>query len=192
MSTTITTVRGSAPALPEPQGPGRRPGAVLALARFEARELLLQIPVLVFIVLYLGFTTARLVFQDGMSDYPVLNTVDRGTQTAPLLLAIALLVCTNAAALRSRKHGTVQQFDVMAMEPWRRVLAHVLSAVPFAVLTAVVVAAEFTREALKPGAIGHGSAGELAVGPLVVLMVEASPASCWRGSCPRPSRPYSS
>lgn len=117
MSTTITTVRGSAPALPEPQGPGRRPGAVLALARFEARELLLQIPVLVFIVLYLGFTTARLVFQDGMSDYPVLNTVDRGTQTAPLLLAIALLVCTNAAALRSRKHGTVQQFDVMAMEP---------------------------------------------------------------------------
>jgi hypothetical protein len=170
MSTTITTVRGSAPALPEPQGPGRRPGAVLALARFEARELLLQIPILVFIVLYLGFTTARLVFQDGMSDYPVLNTVDRGTQTAPLLLAIALLVCTNAAALRSRKHGTVQQFDVMAMEPWRRVLAHVLSAVPFAVLTAVVVAAEFTREALKPGAIGHGSVGELAVGPLVVLM----------------------
>ncbi|MEU9666598.1 ABC transporter permease [Streptomyces bobili] len=170
MSSTITTVRENAPALPEPQGPGRRPGAVLALARFEARELFLQIPVLVFIVLYLGFTTARLMFQDGMSDYPVLNTVDRSTQTAPLLLAIALLVCTNAAALRSRKHGTVQQFDVMAMEPWRRALAHVLSAVPFAVLTAVVVAAEFTREASKPGAIGHGSAGELAVGPLVVLM----------------------
>ncbi|MGX1270882.1 ABC transporter permease [Streptomyces phaeoluteigriseus] len=170
MSATITTVRESAPALPEPRGPGRRTGAVLALARFEARELLLQVPILVFLLLYVGFTTARLMFQDGMSDYPVLNTVDRGTQTAPLLLAIALLVCTNAAALRSRKHGTVQQFDVMAMEPWRRVLAHALSAVPFAALTAVVVAAEFTREALKPGAIGHGSVAELAVGPLVVLM----------------------
>ncbi|OQD55965.1 ABC transporter permease [Streptomyces phaeoluteigriseus] len=170
MSATITTVTDSAPGLPETQGPGSRTGAVLALARFEARELLLQIPVLVFLLLYVGFTTARLTFQDGMSDYPVLNTVDRNTQTAPLFLAVALLVCSNAAALRSRKHGTVQQFDVMAMEPWRRVLAHVLSTVPLAVLTAVVVAGEFTREALKPGAIGHGSVGELAVGPLVVLM----------------------
>ncbi|MET9506147.1 ABC transporter permease [Streptomyces sp. NPDC006622] len=171
MSTTITTLRESAPGLPEPQEPGgRRTGPVLALARFEARELLLQVPVLVFLLAYVGFTAARMLFQDGMSDYPVLNTVDRGTQTAPLLLAIALLVCTNAAALRSRKHGTAQQFDVMAMEPWRRVLAHMLSAVPFGALTAVVVAVEYTREALKPGAIGHGSIGELAVGPLVVLM----------------------
>ncbi|MFC9287851.1 ABC transporter permease [Streptomyces sp. NPDC057052] len=170
MSTTITTVRGAAPALPEPPGSGRRTGAVLALARFEARELLQQVPILVFLFLYVGLTVARLAFQDGMSDYPVLNTVDRDTQTSPLLLAVALLVCTNAAALRSRKHGTVEQFDVMAMETWRRVLAHLLSAVPFAALTAVVVAAEFTREALKPGAIGHGSVAELAVGPMVVLM----------------------
>jgi hypothetical protein len=170
MNTTITPLRESAPTLPEPPRPARRTGAVLALARFEARELLLQIPVLVFTVLYIGLVVVRLMYQEGMDDYPVLNTVDRDTQTAPLLLALALLICTNAAALRSRKHGTVQQFDVLAMEPWRRTLAHLLSVLPYAVLTAVVVAATYMWEALKPGAIGHGSLGELAVGPLIVLL----------------------
>ncbi|WP_425247455.1 ABC transporter permease [Streptomyces sp. NEAU-NA10] len=170
MTTTITPPSDPAATLPEPPRPVRRTGAVLALARFEVRELLLQIPVLVFLALYVVQVVARLTRQEGMDDYPVLHMVDRGTQTDPLLLAIAVLVCTNAAALRSRKHGTVQQFDVLPLEPWRRTLAHLLSVVPFAALTAVVVAATFTREALKPGAIGHGSLGELAVGPLTVLL----------------------
>lgn len=170
MNTTITPLREPAATLPGPDRPARRTGSVLALARFEARELLLQIPVLVFTALYVGVVAVGLMRQEGMDDFPVLHRVDRETQTAPLLLAIALLVCANAAALRSRKHGTVQQFDVLAMEPWRRTLAHLLSVVPFTALTAVVVAAEFTREALKPGAIGHGSLGELAVGPLSVLL----------------------
>jgi hypothetical protein len=170
MNTTITPVEDATPALPAPSHRPRRTGAVLALARFETRELLFQVPVLVFLALYVILVAVRLMRQDGMDDFPVLHMVDRETQTAPLLFAIALLVCTNAAALRSRKHGTVQQFDVLPMEPWRRTLAHLLSAVPFAVLTAVVVTVEFAREALKPGAIGHGSLGELAVGPLTVLL----------------------
>ncbi|MFI6039831.1 ABC transporter permease [Streptomyces sp. NPDC051315] len=170
MNSTITPLREPAPTLPGPERSARRTGAVLALARFETRELLLQIPVLVFTVLYVGLVVMGLMRQEGMDAYPILHMVDRETQTAPLLLALALLICTNAAALRSRKHGTVQQFDVLAMDPWRRTLAHLLSVVPFAVLTAAVVAAEFTWEALKPGAIGHGSLGELAVGPLTVLL----------------------
>ncbi|MFF3503523.1 ABC transporter permease [Streptomyces sp. NPDC003247] len=170
MSATITPVDASAAALPDAPRPSRRAGAVLALARFEARELFFQIPVLFFSVLYAGLIALRMTRQEGMDDYPVLSVVDRGTQTPSLLLAIALLVCTNAAVLRSRRHGTVQQFDVLAMEPWRRTLAHLLSALPCAVITAIVVGVEFTREALKPGAIGHGSVGELAAGPLTVLL----------------------
>ncbi|MDX3244051.1 ABC transporter permease [Streptomyces sp. ME18-1-4] len=170
MSTGTPTVGGPASMRTEPPREGHRAGAVLALARFETRELLQQIPVLFFFALYVGFVVLRLMSRDGMDDFPVLNTVDRRTQVAPLLFAVALLICTNSAALRSRKHGTVQQFDVLPMEPWRRTLAHVLSVIPYAALTALVVAAEFTREALKPGAIGHGSLGELAVGPLSVLM----------------------
>ncbi|MEU1192406.1 ABC transporter permease [Streptomyces sp. NPDC005859] len=170
MSTTIPTSTEPARTLTEPPREGRRTGAVLALARLEARELLQQIPVLFFFALYVVLIALRLMSNDGMDDFPVLNTVDRRTQVAPLLFALAMFICVNAAALRSRKHGTVEQFEVLAMEPWRRTLAHVLSVLPYAGLTALAVAAEFTREALKPGAIGHGSFGELAVGPLSVLL----------------------
>lgn len=170
MSTTTPAITEPSRTLGEPPREGHRAKAVLALARFEARELLQQIPVLLFFALYVLLIALRLMSKDGMDDFPVLNTVDRRTQSAPLLFALALLICTNAATLRSRKHATEQQFDVLAVEPWRRTLAHVLSVLPFAGLTALAVAAEFTREALKPGAIGHGSLGELAVGPLSVLL----------------------
>ncbi|WP_079073673.1 ABC transporter permease [Streptomyces sp. Root1310] len=170
MSTTNPTITEPAATLTEPPREGHRARAVLALARFETRELLQQIPVLFFFALYVVLTALRLMSRDGMDDFPVLNTVDRRTQAMPLLFALAVFICANAAALRSRKHGTVQQFGVLAMEPWRRTLAHVLSVIPYAGLTALVVAAEYTREALRPGAIGHGSFGELAVGPLSVLL----------------------
>ncbi|MCH0566112.1 ABC transporter permease [Streptomyces sp. MUM 2J] len=152
---------------------GDRPwAAVLALARFEARELLLNIPVLVLLVLYLGYSLYGLVTaeQDGMTDYPVLQNADRASQTAPQLVALAVLLCVNHAVLRSRRHGTDRQFDVLPVQPWRRTLAHALSAVPFAGLVAVVVGAEFAWAASKPGAVGHGSFFELAVAPLSVLL----------------------
>ncbi|MEH0556377.1 ABC transporter permease [Streptomyces sp. B21-101] len=169
MSATTATLDEPARTLAEPPREARRTRAVLDLARFEARELLYQIPVLVFFVLYAGLVVLRLMSKDGMDAYPVLNTVDRRGQGSPLLFAVAVLICVNAAALRSRKHDTVQQLGVLAMEPWRRVLAHLLSVLPYVALTAVVVAVEFGWEAHKPGAIGHGSFGELAVGPLTVL-----------------------
>ncbi|MFD5588236.1 ABC transporter permease [Streptomyces sp. NPDC058733] len=168
MSATLTP---PAPAVTEP---GRTPGpwrAVLALARFEARELLLYIPVLVFLLLYTGYTLWQSFFhRDGMDDYPVLHYVDRSTQSGPLLVAIAVFLCVNRAALRSHRQGTDRHFDVLPVPPWQRTLAHALSVVPVAAVVALVVTAEFTVAALRPGAVGHGSVAELAVGPLSVLL----------------------
>ncbi|MEV7739006.1 ABC transporter permease [Streptomyces sp. NPDC088921] len=148
--------------------------AVLALARFEARDLLRYIPVLVTLVLYVGYTAWTLFdSKEGMDAFPALQDADRATQSGPLLFGVALFVCVNRCALRSRKRGTDRQFDVLVMEPWRRTVAHVLSVVPFAAVTALVVLGEFTRQALRAGAVGHGSLAELAVGPLYVLLCGA-------------------
>ncbi|MFJ8550297.1 ABC transporter permease [Streptomyces sp. NPDC093676] len=148
--------------------------AVVALARFEARELLLTIPVFVFFALYLGATLRKPLFsRDGMDDFPVLQNADRATQSGSLFLGIACLVCVHAAVLRSRRHGTDRHFGVLVLEPWQRTVAHALSVVPFAAVTAVVTAIEYGWAALKPGAVGRGSAAELAVAPLVVLLCGA-------------------
>jgi energy-coupling factor transporter transmembrane protein EcfT len=172
MSVVTETVAEST-VVPE-DDPRRAWAAVFALARFEARDLLRYIPVLVTLVLYVGYTAWTLFHQqDGMEAFPALQDADRGTQGGPLLLGIALFVCVNRCTLRSRRRGTDRQFDVLLMEPWRRTVAHVLSVVPFAVVTALVVLGEFTRQALRPGAVGHGSVAELAVGPLYVLLCGA-------------------
>ncbi|WP_328748472.1 ABC transporter permease [Streptomyces sp. NBC_00285] len=148
--------------------------AVFALARFEARDLLRYISVLVTLLLYVGYTAWTLFHEkEGMDAFPALQDTDRGTQAGPLLLGIALFVCVNRCTLRSRRRGTDRQFDVLLMEPWRRTVAHVLSVVPFAALTALVVLGEFVRQALRSGAVGHGSPAELAVGPLYVLLCGA-------------------
>lgn len=156
------------------EDPRRSWAAVVQLARFEARDLLRYLPVVATLLLYVGWTAWTLFHsEDGMDAFPALQDVDRDTQTGPLLLGIALFVCVNRCTLRSRRRGTDRQFDVLVMEPWRRTVAHVLSVVPYAVLTALVVLGEFTRQALRPGAVGHGSPAELAVGPLYVLLCGA-------------------
>ncbi|PAZ13204.1 ABC transporter permease [Streptomyces sp. SA15] len=154
--------------------PRRAWAAVFALARFEARDLLRYIPVAVTLLVYVGYTLWTLLFErDGMDAYPALQDADRATQNVPVLLGIALLVCVNRAALRGRRRDTDRHFDVLVMEPWRRTVAHALSVVPFGLLTALVVLGEFTWQALRPGAVGHGSVAELAVGPLLVLLCGA-------------------
>ncbi|MFE2299362.1 ABC transporter permease [Streptomyces sp. NPDC059445] len=172
MSTTDMVTR-TAPTGVEPSAEARvsRPAAVLALARFEARELLLQIPVLLFLTLYVGYAGWRLFLGgDGMDDFPVLQDTDRATQPTPMLLAVAVFICVNRAVLRSRRQSTDQHFDILPMEHWRRTVAHALSVLPLGAITALVVGFQFTWAALKPGAVGHGSLAELAVGPLTVLL----------------------
>lgn len=151
-----------------------RAAAVLALARAEARELHLQVPLVVMFALYVGHTGWKMFHDTGGEDaYPVLQEADRATQGATVLVAFAVLACVHRAMLRSRKHGTEQHFAVLVVEPWRRTVAHALSAVPVALATAAVVAVEFGWNALKPGAVGRGSLFELAVGPLTVMLCAA-------------------
>ncbi|MEV6942058.1 ABC transporter permease [Streptomyces sp. NPDC051172] len=170
----MTTVM-EATAPPVVHGEQRRSrAAVFALARFEARELVLQLPVAVTLLVYVGYTGWKLLFPpDGMDAYPALQDVDRATQTTPTLLGIVLFIAVNRAALRSRRRGTDRHFDVLVMEPWRRTAGHALSLVPFGVVTALVALVQFTWQALRPGAVGHGSVAELAVAPLYVLLCGA-------------------
>lgn len=149
----------------EPDGPFR---AVLALALFESRRLLTRIPVLLAFAVYLGWT----VWRSGKAwgDYPALQDADRATQGAPMLVGLAVLLSVNQAALRSRRYGTERHFAVLLLPHWCRTAAHALSVLAAALVTAVCVAGQFGREALRPGAIGQGSVGELLVGPLTVLL----------------------
>ncbi|MFF9809089.1 ABC transporter permease [Streptomyces coeruleorubidus] len=148
--------------------PGSSGAAVAALALFETRRLLTRLPVVIAFLVYLGWTVWR-----GGKDwdgYPALQDVDRATQSAPMLVGLAVVLSVNRAALRSRRHGTEQHFAVLVLPPWRRTVAHALSVVAAALLTAVCVAAQFGWEAFRPGAIGRGSVAELLVGPLTVLL----------------------
>ncbi|MEW2810412.1 ABC transporter permease [Streptomyces massasporeus] len=159
----------------KPLAPGVRnePGgsfkAVLALALFESRRLLTRIPVLLAFAVYLGWTVWRA--GKAWGDYPALQDADRATQNAPMLVGLAVLLSVNQAALRSRRHDTERHFAVLLLPHWCRTVAHALSVVAAALVTAVCVAGQFGQEALRPGAIGQGSVGELLVGPLTVLLM---------------------
>ncbi|KDN78577.1 ABC transporter [Streptomyces olindensis] len=148
--------------------PGGSWAAVFALALFETRRLLTRLPVIIAFAGYVGWTVWRA--GKAWGDFPALQDADRDTQAAPMLIGLAVLLCVNHAALRSRRHGTEHHFAVLVLPPWRRTVAHALSAVAAALLVAGCVAVQFGREALRPGAIGQGSVGELLVGPLTVLL----------------------
>ncbi|MBQ0882182.1 ABC transporter permease [Streptomyces sp. RT42] len=165
MSAVLTT---TAPDTVEagPRGAGVR--AVFALAGIEARRMLTSLPV---VLVFLGYVTWIVWRGDSdWSAYPALQDADRATQSMPMFFGLAIMMSANFAALRSRRHGTEAHFAVLVMPAWQRTAAHALSVVPAAVLTAVCVAGQFAREAVKPGAVGHGSPAELAVGPLTVLL----------------------
>ncbi|MBC2904045.1 ABC transporter permease [Streptomyces cupreus] len=142
--------------------------SVFALARFESRRLLLSIPVLVAFAVHLAWIVWHTL--DSYDGFPALQDADRDTQSPPMLVGLAVLLTVNLAVLRSRRRDTDRHFDVLVVTTWRRSAAHVLSVVPAALLTAVCVGVQFGWEALKPGAVGHGSPGELLVGPLTVLL----------------------
>ncbi|MET7478552.1 ABC transporter permease [Streptomyces sp. NPDC005648] len=145
--------------------------AVLALALFEGRRLLLRVPMLCALALYavwIGWTTP-----DYQGGYPALQDADRSTQFGPLLVGLAALFCVNQAVLRSKRRDTERHFGVLPLEPWRRTAAHALSLVPVALLVAVGVGVQFGWSALKSGAVGSGSPAELLVGPLAVLLFGA-------------------
>ncbi|TFV32426.1 hypothetical protein E4K10_20060 [Streptomyces sp. T1317-0309] len=130
-------------------------------------------PGFVFFALYLGATLRKPLFsRDGMDDFPVLQNADRATQSGSLpghrmpRMCARRLCCGPAPrdgpALRRPRHGA------LAAHGGTRAVRG-----PFAAVTAVVTAIEYGGAALKPGAVGRGSAAELAVAPLVVLLCGA-------------------
>ncbi|MER7927513.1 ABC transporter permease [Streptomyces sp. NPDC096057] len=167
----MSAVLDKAPLAARTEGQRQSWAAVLQLARFEARKLLLCVPVLAMFVLHAAWIVWR---TPGTGNgFPALQDVDRATQTGPMLPALAVLLCANQAVLRSRRQDTDRHFGVLVLEPWRRTVAHALSVVPAAALTALLVAAQFTWAVLEPGSVGHGSVNELLVGPLTVLLAGA-------------------
>ncbi|MFC5956623.1 ABC transporter permease [Streptomyces pratens] len=169
--TTTTTATVTPPAATAAAGPRASWAAVLALAGFEARRLLTRLPVLLAFAVYVGWTVWRT--RTSFAGFPALQDADRATQAAPLLVGLAVLLSVNQAMLRSRRYDTERHFAVLVLPPWRRTVAHLLSLVPTALLVAVCVGGQFGWEALKPGAVGNGSPGELLVGPLSVLLLGA-------------------
>ncbi|SDC88903.1 hypothetical protein [Streptomyces prasinopilosus] len=167
--TTTTTAIVTPPAGAAPAGPRASWAAVLALAGFEARGLLTRLPVLLAFAVYAGWTVWRT--RTSFDGFPALQDADRATQTAPLLVGLAVLFSVSQAVLRSRRYDTERHFAVLVLPPWRRTVAHLLSLVPAVLLVAVCVGGQFGWEALKPGAVGNGSPGELLVGPLSVLLL---------------------
>ncbi|MFI5568635.1 ABC transporter permease [Streptomyces sp. NPDC051740] len=167
--TTLTT--GTPVATVTAADPRTSWAAVFTLARFETRRLLLRVPVLIAFAVYLGATVWKT--RTSWDGFPALQDADRATQNAPLLVGLAVLLCVNQAVLRSRRYDTDRHLDVLVVQPWRRTAAHLLSVAAVALLTGVCVAGQFTWEALKPGAVGHGSPGELLAGPLSVLVLGA-------------------
>ncbi|MFD9111786.1 ABC transporter permease [Streptomyces bottropensis] len=166
----MTTLTGTPVAAPRPESIRVRGGrrAVLALARVEARRLLLHPLVLIAVAVYV---TLLLGSSDESEDtYPVLQDIDRETQIGQLLLGLAVMVAVNLAVLRSHRRGTEPYFGVLVLPSWRRTVAHLLSVLPTVLVGALIVAGQFTAAALKPGAVGHGSLSELATGPLLVLL----------------------
>ncbi|MFJ3671915.1 ABC transporter permease [Streptomyces sp. NPDC090106] len=145
--------------------------AVPVLAVFETRQLFRSLPLLLGFAVYLAWIVWK--GRDYADGNPALQDADRATQSVPLLIGLAVLLAVNQAVLRSRRRDTERHFAVLVMTPLRRTLAHLLSVVPVALLTAVCVAAQYGWQALKPGALGHGSPGELLVGPLTVLLFGA-------------------
>lgn len=163
--TAVTETRTVAPA-PARAADGRR--AVLALARVEARRLLLHPLVLAALVAYLTLV----LWPGGEPEdaYPVLQDIDRETQLGQLMLGLAAMIAANLAVLRSHRRGTDGSFGVLVVLPWQRTCAHALSVLPTVLVGSLVVAGQFTAQVLKPGAVGHGSVFELATGPLLVLL----------------------
>ncbi|WP_223189016.1 MULTISPECIES: ABC transporter permease [unclassified Streptomyces] len=164
----MTIESTTAKAVPEPSPTA----GVLALAGFEARRLLRSVPVLIALALHLAWIIWHT--HDSYDGFPALQDADRDTQGTPLLVGLAVLLATHRAALRSLRWDTERHFVTLVIPAWRRTVAHVLSVVPAALITAVFVGVQFGWESLKPGAVGRGSVSELLVGPLTVLLFGAA------------------
>ncbi|GIF00545.1 hypothetical protein [Paractinoplanes rishiriensis] len=159
-----------------PGAPGARDSrrGMVALARVEAVRLLRHPVTVVFMLLFMG-TWIYDVAANGAARYPVLQDENREIQFAGVvLLGGAALVVANLAVLRAHRHGTAALYDVLALPaPWRTG-GHLLALVPFAAVSAGLVAVRIGVFAASPGAAGATDPYELATTPVAVLLLGAT------------------
>jgi hypothetical protein len=137
----------------------------LTLAAVEGRRLLRNPLIAV------GMALSVYLYVRGIAwgQMPVLPRDDVRIGYALLPLATATLMTTNAAALRSRRHGTDELFDTVPTPPARRTAAQLLStAVPVG-LAILLVAVDLAYLILL-GGVGRPNPFELATGPAVVAL----------------------
>lgn len=169
MSTTVIERPEAGTAAPA----GDPKGAMLALARVEAWRLLRHPVTIVGLLLFVG----PLVYEwisGGANRFPVLHDEDRSKQFMGLLtLGGAAMVAANLAALRARRHRTTAQYGVLVLPDRWRTAGFLLAVAPFAGVVAVIVGLRIGLLALLPGAVGRPNPFELAVFPVVVLLLGA-------------------
>jgi hypothetical protein len=147
--------------------------AVRALARVETVRMLRH-PVTVAAALLLAGSWVSAWFAIGTTRYPVLQSLDRDSALAMmLLLGGAALIAGNTAVLRSHRDGTSGLSQVLILPDHARTLAHLLALLPLAGAGAVLIVARMAVLALVAPAAGHPNPYELAAGPACVLLFGA-------------------
>ncbi|QNP72252.1 hypothetical protein IAG44_24440 [Streptomyces roseirectus] len=155
---------------PVPVTPHDVPRAQLALARFESARVLRHPAFLTAVALYAALWAYEAWGGGPRGRYPVLQDEDRYTQLPLLLLAAGALVATHLTATRMLRSGAQALCGVLALPPWRRTLAHLVTALPPAGVAAALAGARITAYASSPAAVGSPSTLELATGPAAVLL----------------------
>ncbi|MFC7796200.1 ABC transporter permease [Streptomyces cinereoruber] len=148
---------------------GRR--ATLALARVESWRLLRHPAVLGTLAAYLAEWVYSVAV--GGNRFPVLQDESRFTQMPLLLVAAGVFLAVHLSVLRPARDAVADVYEAAALESWQRIVAHVLSVVPLAVIAAVVSAVRVGLAAAAPGAVGNIAVVEVLTGPVVVLTAGA-------------------
>ncbi|MFR9796324.1 hypothetical protein ACL02U_10530 [Streptomyces sp. MS06] len=147
--------------------------AILALARVEARRLLMHPAVLAGFALFVGPWLYQSVTGDRGHRYPVLQDASWSSQLLLLLPAAGVAIAASLGALREHRHGVTEQFGVQVLTPGARTAAHLLALAPPVLVAAFLSAARIGYLAAQPGAAGSVRFAELGAAPLCVLLAGA-------------------
>ncbi len=137
---------------------------VLALARVEGGRLVRH--PLVLIGAAMGAWALWFTTWDSAPKWPELSVLTGGML---IPLAAATLLAANLAALRARRHGTVELETAQPVEPWQRTVELQL-AVLGAVLLAVALLLAVMASVVTVPAVGTPRPADLATGPVIVLL----------------------
>ncbi|MER7270086.1 hypothetical protein ABT344_17520 [Micromonospora carbonacea] len=148
--------------------------AVLALGRVEAIRLLRH-PVMLgaFLSLVAAWSLPALL-DDPADAYPIMSEVNQSVQLlTAFLLGGAALIVSHLAVIRDAHHRSEALVSVLVLDPWQRILAHLLALVPLALFAGLLVVVRVAVIGANSNAVGSVAAYEQAVGPFAVLLLGA-------------------